>query len=573
MWQKPIVHQGLNAFRMVRGSTQEEVETKARLQLAAWAERWKRKLEVEEARQKNLSRIAWRERKVDVDRSARAAALDRTREAEKALEILNTLLEATIANPHRFEWIRLNDLASFSKPAPVLPQLKYVPPEPLPTDHVFRYSQTHVDITLIDKLIPPLRRAKEAKAQAAENLRRDAANRQYMLAHDAWKSASDEIDKYNTLAKLTYGVAQAAWLREKQTFEEAQVAYNAGVADSRKRYLAKDPQSIAKFCNEVLSHSEYPDSFPRDSVVSFDPATEMLIVDFELPPEIGFPRLRQVKYIATRHEFQDVDLSDAEFRRLYDNVLYQICFRSLHELFQADEINVVGSIVFNGWVRAVDKATGADTHPCILTVQVKRTDFLALNLAQVDLKTCFRSLKGISGGRLTDFTPVRPVISLDKNDPRFVAAYAVADSLDDRTNLAAMDWLDFENLIRELFEKEFSKDGGEVKITQASRDGGVDAIAFDPDPIRGGKIVIQAKRYTNTVGVAAVRDLYGTVHNEGAIKGILVTTSDYGPDAYEFAKGKPLTLLSGSELLYLLERHGYHARIDLQDAKRLLNHP
>jgi restriction system protein len=81
--------------------------------------------------------------------------------------------------------------------------------------------------------------------------------------------------------------------------------------------------------------------------------------------------------------------------------------------------------------------------------------------------------------------------------------------------MAAMDWEDFEHLVRELFEKEFAISGGEVKVTQASRDGGVDAIAFDPDPIRGGKIVIQAKRYTNTVGVAAVRDLYGTVVNEG----------------------------------------------------------
>ena len=61
-------------------------------------------------------------------------------------------------------------------------------------------------------------------------------------------------------------------------------------------------------------------------------------------------------------------------------------------------------------------------------------------------------------------------------------------------------------------------------MTQASRDGGVDAIAFDPDPIRGGKIVIQAKRYAYTVGVSAVRDLYGTLMNEGATKGILVTT-------------------------------------------------
>src|SRR5690606_32476098 len=108
---------------------------------------------------------------------------------------------------------------------------------------------------------------------------------------------------------------------------------------------------------------------------------------------------------------------------------------------------------------------------------------------------------------------------------------------------------------------------GEVKVTQASRDGGVDAVVFDPDPIRGGKIVIQAKRYTNTVGVAAVRDLYGTVVNEGAIKGILVTTSDFGPDAYEFARGKPLTLVNGANLLSLLEKHGHKARIDIQEAK------
>ncbi|WP_222400440.1 restriction endonuclease [Rhizobium leguminosarum] len=73
--------------------------------------------------------------------------------------------------------------------------------------------------------------------------------------------------------------------------------------------------------------------------------------------------------------------------------------------------------------------------------------------------------------------------------------------------------------------------GGEVRVTQASNDGGVDAIAFDPDPISGGKIVIQAKRYTRTVGVSAVRDMYGTVLNEGASKGLLVTTADYGPDA------------------------------------------
>ena len=122
-----------------------------------------------------------------------------------------------------------------------------------------------------------------------------------------------------------------------------------------------------------------------------------------------------------------------------------------------------------------------------------------------------------------------------------------------------------------MFGQEFSANGGEVKITQASRDGGVDAVAFDPDPIRGGKIVIQAKRYTNVVGVSAVRDLYGTLMNEGAMKGILVTTSYFGNDAYDFANGKPIQLIDGGQLLGLLEKHGHKARIDLKEAKMILN--
>jgi restriction system protein len=124
-------------------------------------------------------------------------------------------------------------------------------------------------------------------------------------------------------------------------------------------------------------------------------------------------------------------------------------------------------------------------------------------------------------------------------------------------------------LVRQAFERLFARDGVEVRVTQASRDRGVDAIAFDPDPLRGGKIVIQAKRYTRVVDVAAVRDLYGTVHNEGANKGILVTTSTFGRDSYEFAQGKPLTLIDGGNLLHLLRQQGMDYRIDLEEARRL----
>ncbi len=407
-------------------------------------------------------------------------------------------------------------------------------------------------------------------AHKVERTCKAEADQRFEIEHRNWKFQSDLILQSNQAALTDHEKAKAAWLLEKHTFEKQQKSYNQGIDELREHYLNRDAEAVIRYCTEVVAKSDYPDPFPRDNEISFDIEAGLLAIDFELPPQSAIPTKKQVKYVASRGEFQDTLISDAAFKKLYDDVLYQTCLSTLHELFVSDIIDVIKTIVFNGWIHAIDKATGADTHPCIMTVQVLKAEFMALNLSQIDLKACFRSLKGISGSSLSDFSPVRPVLTLNREDSRFVASYNVVDSLNEKTNLAAMDWLDFENLIRELFEKEFSKNGGEVKITQASRDGGVDAIAFDPDPIRGGKIVIQAKRYTNPVGVAAVRDLFGTVHNEGATKGILVTTSDYGPDAYEFAKGKPLTLLSGSELLYLLGRHGYNAKIDIKEAKKLL---
>jgi hypothetical protein len=65
------------------------------------------------------------------------------------------------------------------------------------------------------------------------------------------------------------------------------------------------------------------------------------------------------------------------------------------------------------------------------------------------------------------------------------------------------------------------KMGLDTKLTQASRDGGVDCVAYDPRPILGGKVIIQAKRYKNTVGVSAVRDLFGgSDHNEAGQKSL-----------------------------------------------------
>jgi restriction system protein len=63
-------------------------------------------------------------------------------------------------------------------------------------------------------------------------------------------------------------------------------------------------------------------------------------------------------------------------------------------------------------------------------------------------------------------------------------------TLDNRQNLMELSPAEFESLITNLFQRM----GLDTKLTQPSRDGGVDCVAFDCRPILGGKVVIQAKR-------------------------------------------------------------------------------
>lgn len=304
--------------------------------------------------------------------------------------------------------------------------------------------------------------------------------------------------------------------------------------------------------------------------LEYNRKNKILIINCFLPDYEFVKNLKkEYKYIKSKEDFRITYFSESFAKKLYNSLIYQIIFSFINAVFSGDEKKVVNTIVLNGYLDTIDRTLGRQMILCLTSLSISRSSFDELNLSEIDPQECFKRLKGISSLQLQNKVPVRPIMQLNKEDKRFIEAYEVAENIDGETNLAAMDWQDFENLIRELFEKKFSRYGGECKVTQASRDGGVDAIAFDPDPILGGKIIIQAKRYTNIVGVSAVRDLYGTLINEGATKGILITTSDYGADAHKFAEGKPLVLINGNNLLHLLQEElQTQAYINISEAKQ-----
>lgn len=255
-------------------------------------------------------------------------------------------------------------------------------------------------------------------------------------------------------------------------------------------------------------------------------------------------------------------LKVAERKSCYAAIIAQTALAVLHKVFRTEQSGLVESVVFNGHVRSIDPATGHDVHPCIVSLRTTRDVFERLNLRKVDPVVCLKGLRAEVSRKPEELVPVRPVLEFSMVDQRFVEEQEVLSSLDSRINLMDLTPKQFESLISDLF----SRMGLETRQTRPSRDGGVDCVAYDQRPILGGKVIIQAKRYKNTVGVSAVRDLFGTLQNEGASKGILVTTSGYGKASFEFAANKPLELLSGSHLLFLLKEHaGIEARIEVPE--------
>ena len=79
---------------------------------------------------------------------------------------------------------------------------------------------------------------------------------------------------------------------------------------------------------------------------------------------------------------------------------------------------------------------------------------MEINLKHVDPKTCFKNFKGIGSSKLNGLTAIQPILQISRTDRRFTNHYEVADSIDSSTNLASMDWEDFEKELKAMIQNQ-----------------------------------------------------------------------------------------------------------------------
>ncbi|WP_335937037.1 restriction endonuclease [Streptomyces sp. PTD5-9] len=503
---------------------QRRLEAQARYQREQ--ERQQRAYEREVARGQREQRAAYRQQR-------EAEARRRTEELDARVESLRGLLATGCRAPA----FRAEALARSERVEPFSPgQLAHPVPMPDPN----QYQPQGGGWTAS-------RRA-QAQAEAQSRFERD------------WQAAQ--------AAEARRREQLAAYQLQYQHWADAQLAeirgHNAGIAEMTAGLRGGDPEAAVEYFSAALyASASWPEDLPRQVSAAYDSAARQLVLNWELPKYDVVPETKAVRYMPTADQEKETPRPVTQRRALYRDVLAQCLLLVLHDLFAADQFGALESVALNGFVDDHDPATGRRAQMFLATVMASRSVFTELHLEQVSAVDCL--VDGL-GGRLSarpdQCATVRPM-----RVPEDIGDGVVTHGGDEEPDLYAMDPIAFEDLVAQLFRAM----GMQAVTTQRSNDGGVDVDALDPAPIRGGKIVVQVKRYRNTVPPTAVRDLYGTVQDAGANKGVLVTTSGFGPGSHAFADGKPLELVSGPDLVDLLRRHGLRGR--LGDGERAVPAP
>lgn len=401
-----VRHLGLKEHKFLKASDEWVLEEKIERQRERFEAKWEKaklKLQSDFYKQSNI-----------------LEAEERTNEALELLKEVETILEQTILVNDAVNWNELKNNRPFKEQSPeqslqsnldsvtkpIAPTEKKVLRMPASTDTEFQPNYNFFENYFFKSL----------KEKKTEHFRQ-----QYLQALENWKSEkartekqnesnqtkyNQEIDSYNkTLADIKAKNIQdiKEWEQRKEKYYQDQKEYNTKVDQLKENYFAKDPTSIAENCELALNNSKYPDYFPKTFELHYIKEKELLVVDYCLPTIDSFPRVKQVKFVKASADFKDTQISQTQLNSTYSDAIFQIAIRTVHELYEADVVNALKQICFNGFFEV-------DTKQFIISYQADKDTFSKLQLSGLDCKEAVKQFKGTFTAKWTE---VKPILQLD----------------------------------------------------------------------------------------------------------------------------------------------------------------
>lgn len=346
-------------------------------------------------------------------------AEEKTKEAEEQIKQLETLLERTINVNDEVNWEELKSHRPFKEVSPenylqtrldkIIKITKAghipIPDEPLQTDSDFQLKFNFLEKYLF---------------KSWQQKKIDKSIQDFKNSHSNWlgekarieNQNKDNIEKYEQ-DKISYNKEiertkeqnrdeVIEWEKKKEQYYKDQSDFNDKIDLIREEYLQKKPHSIIENCDLVLNNSKYPDYFPTTYELDYNPDKEHLIIDFCLPQIESLPRTKSVKYVKTKDNFKETSISNTALNQLYNSVVFQVTIRTVHEIFEADVVNAISNVCFNGYV-------DNDKVEYIVSYQADKETFNKLNLKGLNCKETIKNYKGKFTAKLTEIEPLMKI--------------------------------------------------------------------------------------------------------------------------------------------------------------------
>jgi len=325
------------------------------------------------------------------ERYFESRAKETDKKNEQLSECLNELtgtLEHTLQVDHTisFDSLRITDkFREF-----VLPIEVQDPPQP-PKAEIFSVKTPG----FFGKLIPGAgKRYQNAQYQAKSAL--DAAQKQYK---------ADMAEREAKIKKL-----REEYEKEKQAYDMRVQQRNQEVDEFEKAYGNGESKAVSSYCAMVLERSKYPGGFPCVFRVAYVPERKELVIEYELPTPQIVPSMAEYRYVKNKDSITEKQRKPTEVKNLYQNIIAAVCIRTIHEILEADRGNHIFGVAFNGVIQTVDRSTGHDIRPCLISARTTREKFGRINLNRIDVQACLQKLGAQISKRPHEMISVTPIV-------------------------------------------------------------------------------------------------------------------------------------------------------------------
>lgn len=237
----------------------------------------------------------------------------------------------------------------------------------------------------------------------------------------------------------------------------------------------------------------------------------------------------------------------------YERLVSAVVLRSGREIFSTCPTLLEAYITV---VTSKDRRNGDEAREvCFLSTVLTKVEFQTLNFSHRDYIRILGSFELRYAPEPLEFpNEVQPFRPGDKHATETNSSENISEQPSEllQLDLQALSGEQFQEVVQELV----ARMGFVPEKAQPSNDGGIDIWAYSDQALNSGHYLIQCKRWSSTVPVEIVRELYGTLLREKADGGILITTSDISSEGQKFISENtpkiPIQLIEGVQLRSLL---------------------